>query len=60
MTDEEATNLETRKSLINLNQSLYFSEILEHIELAIPFDSIQIGSTLKPLMGNYMPNSMFQ
>lgn len=47
MSEEEATNLETRKSLINLNQSLYFSEVLEHIELAIPFDQIRIGATLK-------------
>jgi len=59
MDEQEATNLETRKSLINLNQSLYFSEVLENIELAIPFDHIKIGSKLKPYMGNYAPDSMF-
>ena len=60
MNEEEATNLETRKSLINLNQSLYFSEVLEHIELAIPFDKIKVGSELKPYMNNYAPDSLFQ
>lgn len=53
MTEEESTNLETRKSLINLNQSLFFSEVLENIELAIPFDKIRIGAKLNPHMSKY-------
>jgi hypothetical protein len=61
MTDEESTNLETRKSLIAINQSLHFSEIMENgdIELAIPFDKISIGSELKNYMGNYSKDSLF-
>ena len=59
MSEDEITNFETRKSLISLNQSLFFSEIMENIDLVIPFDNIKIGSKLKNYMGNYLKNSIF-
>jgi hypothetical protein len=59
MSEDEITNFETRKSLISLNQSLFFSEIMENIDLVIPFDNIKIGSKLKNYMGNYLENSIF-
>lgn len=46
-TEDERTNAVTRQSLIDVNQSLYFSESLENIELLIPFDKIKIGKAVK-------------
>ena len=46
-TEDERTNAITRQSLIDINQSLYFSDSLENIELLIPFDKVQIGKSVK-------------
>mmetsp|Transcript_14952 Transcript_14952/g.25453 ORF Transcript_14952/g.25453 Transcript_14952/m.25453 type:complete len:504 (-) Transcript_14952:21-1532(-) len=46
--EEERTNLETRRELASLNQSLFASESLEHADLLVPFDKLSLGPLLKP------------
>lgn len=40
--EDERTNAATRQRLIDLNQSLFLSEI-EDVDLIVPFDTVQIG-----------------
>lgn len=57
--ENERTNAETRQELINLNQSLFFSETEENIELVIPFDTVDIGKNQKKYMKNFNKDSVF-
>lgn len=59
LSEEEATNLETRKELIALNQSLSLSETLENIELVIPLDTIKVGKQLEKYLASYDSNLLF-
>jgi hypothetical protein len=59
LSDEERTNLRMRQNLIDLNQSLFFSESLDDISLIIPFDTVKIGSGLKDYFKNYKPDLLF-
>lgn len=57
--EAERTNAETRQQLIDINQSLFFSEITEIADLVIPFDHVEIGKSLNGYMSNYNNEKMF-
>ena len=59
MSEEERTNMQTRQELMNLNQSLFMSEVSENVEMVIPFDTIDIGSKQKPHFANYKKDLRF-
>jgi hypothetical protein len=37
MSEEDIINAQTKQNLLDLNQSLFFSEIHENIDLVVPF-----------------------
>ena len=45
--DEYSTNVDTKRELMGLNSSLYFGEIMENIDILIPFDKVDIHKDLK-------------
>jgi hypothetical protein len=59
MSEEERTNAKMRQSLMDLNTSLFMSEIQENVEIIVPFDSISIGKKQKEYMGNYNKELLF-
>ncbi len=47
MNEEDIINMQTKQSLIDLNQSLFYSEIHENIELVVPFgQEIKLGKEI--------------
>ena len=57
--EAERTNAMTRQQLIDINQSLFFSEITEISDLVIPFDQIQVGKSLSKYLSNYNNEKIF-
>ena len=57
--EEERTNAETRLQLIKLNSSLFLSESMDHIDLLIPMDTIEIGKNLTKYLEGYKADLLF-
>jgi hypothetical protein len=59
MDEQERTNAQTRQLLLDINQSLFMSEITENSELLIPFDEVRLGSKLKEFLSGYDNQKVF-
>lgn len=57
--EAERTNAQTRQQLVDINQSLFFSEITENADLIVPFDKVEIGKSLQPYFANYDTEKIF-
>jgi hypothetical protein len=57
--DAEKTNAETKQQLIDINQSLFFAESQEFIDLLIPFDKIEFGKNIGKCFGAYNKDLLF-
>ena len=58
-TDADKTNADTKQQLININQSLFFSESQEYIDLLIPFDKIEFGKHISKYFDGYNKDLLF-
>jgi hypothetical protein len=45
--------------LLEINQSLFMSEIVENSSLIVPFDKVKIGAKLKDYMGKFDGEKVF-
>jgi hypothetical protein len=60
MNEEDIINMQTKQNLIDLNQSLFYSEIHENIELVVPFgQEIKIGSEINKFFNLYKKEKLF-
>lgn len=48
-----------RQSLVNLNSSLFISEVLENVDMLLPFDSVNMGARVKKHLLNYKKDLLF-
>ena len=60
MNEEDIINMQTKQSLIDLNQSLFYSEIHENIELVVPFgQEIKLGKEIFKFFNSYKKENIF-